>query len=142
MAMKLCPAQQSAFNGLKYGLPIGNVFVLWGDTGHGKTTVLRELHNFFGGTYLHAKDLMDEMQDRHPLALEEAFGRLVMDALKNHDCVVVDDLHMLTDVVGGCSNYPRANLLEVPLKSLATYAAKTGKKLIFGIDHGTPRALL
>ncbi|HVF10205.1 MAG TPA: ATP-binding protein, partial [Abditibacteriaceae bacterium] len=137
-ATKLCPAQQEAFDGLTRGLPVGNVLVLWGGTGTGKTVVLRELHRTLGGAFLNMKDFVDAMREQHPLALEETFGRLVMDALAAHEAVIVDDLHLLANVVGGCGAYPRSNFLDAPLVVLATYAAEAGKKLIFGTEDQAP----
>jgi ABC-type transport system involved in cytochrome c biogenesis ATPase subunit len=42
MTMQLCPAQQWAFDGVGMGLSAGNIFVVSGDTGMGKTTVLSQ----------------------------------------------------------------------------------------------------
>jgi ABC-type transport system involved in cytochrome c biogenesis ATPase subunit len=42
MTTQLCPVQQQAFDALSSGLSAGNVFVLSGDNGMGKTTVLLE----------------------------------------------------------------------------------------------------
>ncbi len=138
METPLCPAQQRAYDGLAGGLAHNHVFVLSGATGMGKTTVLRAVHRQVGGAFLTMKDFLDAHQARHPLALEETFTGLVMDALTSHDRVIVDDLHLLTEVVGGCGAYPRAGLLNVPLSVLATYAAEAGKKLIFGCSDHPP----
>lgn len=138
MEPTLCPAQQVAFDALFGALSDGNVFVLSGDTGTGKTTVLRALHRQTGGAYLNAKDFLDAVRSRHPLAIEEAFEEIVLAALQAHDVVIVDDLNLLTDVVGGCHSYPRSGLINAPLTTLTVYAAQSEKKLIFGHDGGTP----
>src|SRR4029453_11111148 len=85
MELMLCPAQQTAFDALSGALGDGNVFVLSGDSGKGKTTVLRALHRQTGGAYLTARDFLDAMRLRHPLAIEEAFEELVLAALQSHD---------------------------------------------------------
>jgi transitional endoplasmic reticulum ATPase len=53
----------------------------------------------------------------------------------------LDDLNLLQDVVGGCSNYPRSGLLKLPLASLAIRAVESGKKLIFTNSSWTPDVL-
>jgi SpoVK/Ycf46/Vps4 family AAA+-type ATPase len=140
---QLSPAQQSASAALAEAWPVGNVFVLSGDAGKGKTTVLRELQRTRGGICLDLKDYLDALRQRHPLALEETFEAWVFEALWANDCVVVDDLHLLWDVTaGGCGSYPRTGFMNVPLGNLAGYAAEFGKKLVFGHDgyvHGPLR---
>jgi shikimate kinase len=130
--MRLCPAQQQAHDALMGGLPVGNIFLLRGGTGAGKTTVLREVHQATGGAFLTMKDFVDALRASHPLALEETFEKLVMDALRANDVVIVDDLELIIGVVNSCGSYPRSGLLEAPLLALATHAVETGKKLLFG----------
>jgi hypothetical protein len=138
MTLSLSPAQQRALDGLHHVLPLGNVFVLHAATGLGRTTVLRQLHAEEGGTFLNLKNFLDALQARHPLAMEETFERLLMDALAHDQTVLVDDLHLLTCVMGGCNHfYWRNGLLDGPLSTLTTYAAETGKRLIFA-DEGSP----
>lgn len=140
METSLCPAQQAAFHGLASALPDGNVFVLSGGDGMGKTTVLRALHRQVGGAFLNIKDLIDALRPHHPLAIEETFDELVMAALRAHDHVIVDDLHLVAGVaIGGCGFYPRSGLLNGPLTTATTYAAEAGKKLIFGNDSNPPQ---
>ncbi|MBV9467609.1 MAG: ATP-binding protein, partial [Abitibacteriaceae bacterium] len=132
--LQLCPAQQRALEGLKRGLGIGHVLALWSETGLGKTTVLREIQRVTGGGFLNMADFMDAMRGQHPIALEETFERLVLDALAIHDVVIVDDLHLLTNVSSCGDFYLRSRLLDAPLTTLCTYAEETGKRLIFGTD--------
>ncbi len=82
MDTKLCSAQQQAFDALLSMLPMGNVFVLYGFTGAGKTTILRETHREVGGALLTMQDFVNAMHGQHPLALEEVFEQMVMDALR------------------------------------------------------------
>jgi ATP-dependent 26S proteasome regulatory subunit len=138
MEPSLCPAQQHAFDGLSSALPDGHVFVLSGSAGMGKTTVLRALHATTGGAFLSMRDFLDAMRSRHPLALEETFERLVLDALAAHDVVLVDDLNLLTDVDSGCGGYPRPGFQQAPLTTLAVHAIEAGKRLIFATGSHTP----
>ena len=137
---RLSPAQQEAFNGLGQGMEIGSVLKLSGGSGRGKTTVLREIHRACGGVFLNMRDFVEASVDRHPMALEETFYRMVFSALQTNDVVLVDDMHLLCSVVSGCHFYPRSGFLEAPVKALCTYAAEAARKLIFGTGGPLPEA--
>jgi len=63
---------------------------------------------------------------------------MVLDALGDRK-VILDDLHLLTCVAGGCNHfYPRNGMLNAPLNTICTIAAETGKKLILGTDAAAP----
>jgi predicted AAA+ superfamily ATPase len=141
MPMALCPTQQQLFDRLLLSLPLTSVLVIQASGGTGKTTLLRELHHRHGGVLLSMKDFIDVLRSRHPLAVEEAFYDWVSQALQSSHAVLVDDLHMLQEVVSGCGNYPRSGLLNVPLASLAIRAVESGKKLIFTNGNWTPNVL-
>src|SRR5215467_3332045 len=98
---KLCPAQKSAFEGLSYGIEFGNILRLRGGIGRGKTTVLGQLHEKVGGVFLNVKDFVEASSDKHPLALEETLYKLIIEALKAHPIVIVDDIHLL-DLSSAC----------------------------------------
>jgi transitional endoplasmic reticulum ATPase len=138
MDPSLCPAQQRAFDDMTSALPDGDIFVLSGDTGMGKSTVLRALHATTGGAYLSMRDFLDAMRPRHPLAMEETFERLVLNALAANEVIFVDDLGLFTDVDSGCGGYPRPHFHQAPLTTLAVYAIEAGKRLIFATGGSTP----
>jgi transitional endoplasmic reticulum ATPase len=141
-SVNLSPAQQRAYDWFVQTLPIGNIFHLWSNDGRGRTTVLAALHQTFGGVLLSVKDFVDATLDRHPLALEDSLYQVVLDALKQHDCVIVDDFHVATAVMAGhCHFYPRSGLLNAPLTVVATYAIAAGKKLIVGSNGTLPDPL-
>lgn len=135
MSTALCPAQQKAFDSLLQRLSLGSVFELHGNTGVGKSTVLHAVHQKLGGTLLQLKDFIDEMQGQHPLALEEAFDRLMMRTIRAHDVVIIDDLPMLNQILLQGHAYPRNGLLRLCLLKLCTYAAEAQKKLIIAAGH-------
>jgi DNA replication protein DnaC len=141
MGTQLCPAQQQAWRGLLDAQSVGNLFVVRGRTGMGRTTVLRKAHQALGGTFLTMKEFIDAMRPRHPLAVEETFEEWLLKALTDHDCVFLDDLHLITHVVSGCGSYPRAGFLDAPLEALAAYTVQSGKKLIVGCDYSAPSAI-
>lgn len=126
MKTNLCPAQQKAFEMLKHESSFGSVLVLFGNTGLGKSTVLRAAHSEFGGAFLNMSDFMNAVRDCHPLSLEEVFSEMMMAALKDNDTVIIDDFHLLNNVV--CCNhfYPRLNFLNAPLTALTTHSGRQG----------------
>jgi ATP-dependent 26S proteasome regulatory subunit len=137
MNIKFSPAQQEAFDNLSRLLTIGNVIVLYGAIGAGKSTVLAEIHRETGGAFLSVRNFVEAMRGRHPLALEETFEQMVMEAISASDTVIVDDLNLLNDVVCcGHGLYPRMGFLNAPLTALTAYAAEAGKRLIFGSANG------
>jgi len=138
MSIKLCPAEQRAFEALISISSVGHTLALYGGTGAGKSTVLREAHRELDGAFLNMKDFVEAMRGRHPLALEETFEEMVMGALRAHDVVIVDDLHLLNNVVCCGHVYPRMGFLNAPLTTLSTYAAEAGKRLLFGSERGAP----
>ncbi len=134
MNLPLCPAQQQGFEQLLRQLPLGSVFALTGAVGSGRTTLLRLVHAKVGGAFLNMKDFMGILRQRNPIALEETLEELVLDALNQHSHVIVDDLRLLSDVIGPCNHfYQRRNLLDAPLTTLTSLAIEMDKKLIFGV---------
>src|SRR5262245_49492556 len=129
--IQLCPAQQSVLESLLKGLEIGSIFRVWGGVGRGKTTVLKEDHKQTGGAFLSMKDFVEASSVKHPLALEETLYNLVLDALKAHSVVILDDLHLLDLFSAGCHFYPRSGFLNSVLMGLCTYALEADRKLIF-----------
>ncbi|MGH9854708.1 MAG: hypothetical protein ACREBD_33160 [Blastocatellia bacterium] len=99
MNVKFSPAQQEAFDNLSRLLTIGNVCVLYGAIGSGKSTVLGEIHRETGGAFLSVRNFVEAMRGRHPLALEETFEQMVTEAVSASDTVIVDDLNLLNDTV-------------------------------------------
>jgi len=136
MNIKFSPAQQEAYDNLSRLLTIGNIFVLYGAIGSGKSTVLGEIRRETGGALLSVRNFVEAMRESHPLAMEETFEKMVMEAISASDTVIVDDLNLLNDVVCCGHFYPRAGFLNAPLTNLTAYAADAGKRLIFGSANG------
>jgi hypothetical protein len=131
----LSPAQQDAKNQLLGVLRGDAVAFLLADPGKGRSTVLHDAYAALGGAYLGARELTAAMQDRHPLSLEEAFYETVWRALKHHETVIVDDFHLVANVVCCGHFYPRQSYLSAPLTAIATYARTNGKKVVLGVDR-------
>src|SRR6202000_862248 len=91
----LAPVQQAAAESLLAAIACGNVIVLQGDIGRGKTTVLKRVQSETGGALLGMRDFMRELEARDPLAIEEAWIHLVEASLAEHDLVILDDMHLV-----------------------------------------------
>jgi ATP-dependent 26S proteasome regulatory subunit len=128
--VQLCPAQQSALESLLRGLQIGSIFRVWGGVGRGKTTVLRQVHEQTSGAFIGMKEFVAASSLKHPIALEETLFNLVLDALKTHPVVIVDDLHLLDLYSAGCHFYPRSGFFNSVIMGLCTYALEMDRKLI------------
>jgi len=134
--IRLCPAQQRAFDSLMAGVELGSILRVWGGTGRGKTTVLWQLHKQVGGAFLNMKEFVEASAAKHPLALEETLYHLIMDALKANRMVIVDDIHLLDLYSAGCHFYPRSGYFNSVMMGLCTYTLEAKKKLVFGTkDH-------
>jgi ATP-dependent 26S proteasome regulatory subunit len=138
--MQLTPSQQRGYDELRRLLPLGNVFVLAGNDGVGRTTVLRQLHREVGGAFLNMKDFTCALSQRDPAALEETFEQIVLQALEAQDTVIVDDLRLLSNVTSH-HFYPRFALLDAPLTTLTSFATDAGKKLVFASVHEPSRPI-
>ena len=130
--IRLTPAQQRAADGLLSGMAAGGVCVLKGAAGMGKTTVLRWLRSRLGGAFVTARQFMNLLKERTPTAIEETFMEVLESALKSQDVALVDDLHLVTEVVQGF-NYPRTNLINAALSAVLSEAEARDKKVLFSM---------
>jgi len=129
----LTPVQQKVFDELIVGLSVGNVCVLQGDAGVGKTTILRQVQRSTDGAFITARQFMTLLTERQPAALEETFLELLDKSLQNADVVLIDDLHLITSVVEAYE-YPRAHLLNAVLTAILGEAQWRRKSLLFAIS--------
>ncbi|HTU44653.1 MAG TPA: ATP-binding protein [Bryobacteraceae bacterium] len=130
--IRLTPSQQRAADGLLSGMATGGVCVLEGAAGMGKTTVLRWLRSTLGGAFVTARQFMNLLKERTPTAIEETFMEVLESALKSQDVALVDDLHLVTEVVQGF-NYPRTNLINAALNAVLSEAEARDKKVLFSM---------
>jgi transitional endoplasmic reticulum ATPase len=133
----LMPAQERALKSLMKALPAGGIFVLKAAAGAGRTTVLNELHRAAGGIFVGIREVMHSLEGRDPLSVEEAFLATVERALDGHDLVIVDDLHLVSNVVNRY-NAARSHLLDAALTAIMGEAAAWDKKLVFGVEDQAP----
>ena len=140
--LTLTPVQQLAEENLIKGIYTDGVdaLVLRGESGFGKTTILERVQRVAGGVLLGMEQFADVLAERQPAALEEAFRDLVEYALASHDLAIVDDLHLIKDIVESC-DYPRGYLLNAVLTAILAGARERKKKLLFAVNDDSPSPL-
>ena len=136
----LTPVQQEAANSLLARLAVSPVAVLSGMAGTGKTTILKTVQAMQGGVFLGAQQFMNVRQAQGPAAIEEAFFRMIEDAIQNHNLVLVDDLSLVTNAIGG-GGHGRVHLLDAALTAILAEARVLGRKLIFAVEEEIPRPI-
>src|SRR5262245_50326595 len=133
----LTNAQQEAFTGLLEGTTVGSVLALKAPCGMGKTTILKKIHAARGGILLGTRELVAGLMSDNAAGIEEAFLRMIDDAMQTARLVIVDDLHLVTNVVESWT-YPRKHLLDAALTSLLAEASVMKKTLIFASSGELP----
>ncbi len=103
--------------------------------------MLRAVHEERGGVILDMASYLERLTDAEPLALEETLHQLLMGALREHEVVLVDDLHLLNDVVCCGGYYPKANFLNAPLQVASVFAHENGRKLVFTMPGSAPQPI-
>lgn len=131
--IQLSPSQRQAAEGVLLALERGDCAVLCDTGSDGKTTVLDYVQRELGGARVSIRDFLARLAMSDPLAIEESFLEVIDARLAEQDLVVVDDLHLVKDVVENC-HYPRANLFEAALSAALANAAAGSKKMLFATD--------
>jgi transitional endoplasmic reticulum ATPase len=130
----LCPSQRRAAAGVMRGLERGDCAVLKDRGSDGKTTVLRYVHQQVGGVLIGVREFLTRLGDYGPAAIEEAFLDLIDEHIAEHDLLIVDDLHLIKNVVESC-DYVRKNLFDAVLTAALESAALSGKKVLVACDE-------
>lgn len=129
--MKLNPAQRLAYDRVLAGIAIREVLVLQGPAGAGKSAILQMVHAAMGGGLLGIRQLTDRE------AMEETFLGTLDAALSQHKLVLVDDLHLVTNLIEGADGL-RALLFDAALTSTLGDAAGQHKKVVFATSGEPP----
>jgi len=133
----LSPVQETALNGVLDGLSKGGVLLLKGRAGSGKTTILYELHRIGGGELLGMKEFIQSLAARQLQAIEEALVDLIAEALMRSEIVIIDDLHLVNQIVSRY-DYDRMFLIDAALTALLGEAAAARRKLVFATNGDPP----
>jgi hypothetical protein len=94
-----------------------------------------------GGVFLGAQQFMNERQAQGPAAIEEAFFRMIEDAIESHDLVLVDGLSLVTNAARG-GGHGRVHLLDAALTAILAEARVLGRKLVFAVEEDIPWPIL
>ncbi len=129
----LTPGQKKVADEIIVGLSVGKVCLLQGDSGSGKTVLLRHVGRSLGGVFLSIGRFISLLRDRTPAAIEETFIELLEHHLRITNLLVVDDLHLITRVVDSF-NYPRMRLFECALAAILEQLETGDRKLVFATD--------
>jgi len=133
----LTSVQQEAADSLLESLAVSPVTVLAGTAGAGKTAVLRAVHAARGGVYLGAREFTDARRVQAPAAIEEAFFRMIEDAIASHCLVLADDLDLVADAARG-GGHGRVHLLDAALTAILAEARVLGRRLVFAAGAEIP----
>lgn len=131
MQRKLSPAQRLAYDRTLAGIAIGDVLVLRGPAGAGKSTILQMVHAAMGGALLGMRQFADHG------AIEDRFLGTLDQALSRHSLVLVDDLQLVTNIVEG-ADCLRSLLFDAALTAALGDAVGQRKKLVFATSGEPP----
>jgi len=130
----LSPSQQRAAEGVMRGLERGDCAVLQDRRSDGKTTVLGYVHRQLGGVVIGVRKFLARLAAYEPAAIEEAFLDLFDEHIAEHDLLIVDDLHLIKNVVESC-DYIRKSLFDAVLTAALESAAADRKKVLLACDE-------
>lgn len=131
MLKKLSPAQRLAYDRMLAGIAIGELLVLRGPAGAGKSAILEMVHAAIGGALFGMHEFASQK------AIEETFLGMLDQALSYHNLVLVDDLQLVTNIVEG-PDCLRALLFDAALTTTLGDAAGQRKKLVFATSGELP----
>jgi len=126
----LSPSQRQAADGVILSLERGDCAVLRDFGSDGKTTVLGYIHEKLGGGKIGVREFLFKLAAFEPSAIEEAFLDLIDAEIAQHDLVIVDDLHLIENVVESC-DYTRKNLFDAVMTAALASASAARKKMLF-----------
>jgi len=135
----LAPSQQHVCDAIVSAWPYCSLFHLWSSSGCGRSTLLQQLHQQFGGIVLSPTDFVTDQIGRESTALEDTIFCVIRRALERADVVLIDDWQLLANVVSGCGDsYPRTGYLDAVSEAIAELVLASGKKLLISSDRSLP----
>src|SRR5262245_44890212 len=134
LQITLAPAQRRAAESVLRGLERGDCAVLQDHGSDGKTTVLSYVRRECGGGFIGARQFLAKLNAYGPAAVEEAFLDLFDEQIALHELLIVDDLHLVINVVES-SDYALKNLFDIALTAALESAAAACRKVLFACDY-------
>ncbi len=135
--LTLTPAQQEAADALLNGLLRSRVMEFRAHNGMGRTAVLQQVCAAKHGTYLGVKSLVDAWMVHAWSGLERATHDLFDQALSATDLLVIDDLHLIVNIVDHY-NYTLGKLFEAVLGALLARMAPSQRLIVGVTSEGAP----
>ncbi len=136
----LTPSQQDAADELLKGLSRGRVLEFRAHNGLGRTAVLQHVCSAKRGTYLGVRNLVDACMVHAWSGLERAIHELFDQAFVGADLLVIDDLHLVVNIVDHY-NYTLGGLFEAVLGALLARMTPS-QRLIVGVSSdGAPNCV-
>ena len=132
--ISLSPSQRKAAEGVLLGLERGDCAALQDSGSDGKTTVLDYVHQKLGGVRIGVREFLIKLAAYEPSAIEEAFLDLIDAEIAQHDLVIVDDLHLIKNVVESC-DYTRKNLFDAVMTAALASGSTARKKMLFATSE-------
>jgi transitional endoplasmic reticulum ATPase len=137
----LSPSQQKAADDVHRALSRGRVVELRANAGMGRTAVLQQVCASKRGAYLGVKNFVDAWMVHAWSNLERVTHDLFEQALSTTDLLVIDDLHLIVNIVEHY-NYTLGELFAAVLAALLTRMAP-GQRLIVGVtSDGAPECVV
>jgi SpoVK/Ycf46/Vps4 family AAA+-type ATPase len=132
----LSPSQQYADQQVRKLISSNPVIGLICKNGNGLSTLLQKLSKDHNGHLIRLADFFDQIETLHPLQLEEGITRTILEALKQHDVVLVDDFTSIESMIRSCYGAARPNVLLPALDAIVRIVEEKNKHLILGLHHG------
>ncbi len=109
--------------------------------GNGRTTILRKLAAHLGAHMVTLGDVFQKTGGFHPLQVEEGIAETLFEPLGNHQLVLMDDLHVITDIFNNCHVCARPRILQIALEAVLACLSATDKQLVVGLRDWAPAPL-
>lgn len=132
----LSPSQSEVYQMLLDKLQNHTLCGLGVSHGHGRSFMLKRLAQETNAHLLRLADFFDEIQSFHPLALEEGIAATLHKALKAHNLVIVDDFHLVHNMLESCYGKARPDVMITVLDGILRWLEQSGKRLVLSSEHG------
>ncbi len=141
-SFELCPAQAEAIEFLVAWQDQKPILHLYSAPGLGKTEILKQFQARTNAHWLDVRPFVQDVATRHPLAMQDALGHVLMQALKQHSTIIVDDFHLFFNYATGCNSCPRGTYHETVAKAILLAVTSQSGSLVLASDGTLPEVSL